>query len=118
MTKPAPVSTMPDRRPAGNAAAASRPAPGAGAALPGQHRASPPSCDEALARVRRLNPTWAIFRQVGCAYTARRDAWGNQQIITVPTLEELEARLLALQRDPAGYPPGQEAPASRRDLRP
>lgn len=100
MTKPVPVSAMPDRRGEGSMAAASCLAPGdsAGTALPGQHSASPPSCDEA--RVRRLNPTWAIFRQADCAYTARRDAWGNQQIICVPTLEELEARLLALQRDP------------------
>ena len=56
------------------------------------------SCDEVLVRVRCLDPAWVIVRNDDGTFTARRDAWGNQQIITVPTLEELAARLLALQR--------------------
>ena len=59
---------------------------------------SEPSCDELMVRVRGLDPAWVIVRNHDDTFTARRDAWGNQQIITVPTLEELAARLLALQR--------------------
>jgi hypothetical protein len=51
-----------------------------------------------MVRVRGLDPAWVIVRNRDGTFTARRDAWGNQQIITVPTLEELAARLLALQR--------------------
>ena len=51
-----------------------------------------------MVRVRGLDPAWVIVRNHDDTFTARRDAWGNQQIITVPTLEELAARLLALQR--------------------
>lgn len=57
---------------------------------------------ELLARVRRQNPTWVIVANENGTYTARRDFWGNQQLVTVPTLEELEVRLQPSQRDPRG----------------
>lgn len=49
-----------------------------------------------LAQVRRLNPGWVIVSNPNGTFTARRDFWGNQQIITVPTLGELHARLQVL----------------------
>jgi hypothetical protein len=62
---------------------------------------SQPDSTEDLALVRRRNPTWVIVCNEGGTYTARRDWWGNQQILTVPTLAELDARLQALDRGPA-----------------
>jgi hypothetical protein len=35
----------------------------------------------------------------------RRDWWGSQQILTVPTLAELDASLQALDQGPAGNQP-------------
>jgi hypothetical protein len=97
MTEPAPISAMPDRHPAENVAVASCPASAdpAEAALPG-HGPCLPSCDEALDRVRRLNPGWVIVANPDGTFTVRRDFLGNQQLITVPTLGELHARLQAL----------------------
>lgn len=53
---------------------------------------------EALARARCQNPAWVIVRNEDGTYTARRAFWGNQQLITVPTLCELETRLQASSR--------------------
>ncbi len=91
---------MPDRHPAENAAADACPASGdpVGPVLPGQRCTSRLASDGVLACVTCLDPAWVIVRNHDGTFTARRDAWGNQQIITVPTLEELAARLLALQR--------------------
>jgi hypothetical protein len=49
-----------------------------------------------LELVRHRNPTWVIVHNENSTYTARRDWWGNQQILTVPTLAELDATLQAL----------------------
>jgi hypothetical protein len=62
---------------------------------------SQPDPAEDLALVRRRNPTWVIVCNEDGTYTGRRDWWGNQQILTVPTLAELDARLQALDRGPA-----------------
>lgn len=50
----------------------------------------PPPAD-GLAQVRCRNPAWVIVCNSDGTYTARRDFWGSQQIITVPTLDELQA---------------------------
>ena len=55
-----------------------------------------PAPAEDLELVRRRNPTWVIVHNENRTYTARRDWWGNQQILTVPTLAELDATLRAL----------------------
>ncbi len=60
-----------------------------------------PEPTENLAHVRRRNPTWVIVDNDNGTYTGRRDWWGNQQILTVPTLAELDARLQALDGGPA-----------------
>ena len=57
---------------------------------------------EDLALVRRRNPTWVIVRNEDGTYTARRDWWGSQQILTVPTLAELAASLQALRPGTGG----------------
>jgi hypothetical protein len=73
---------------------------------------SRPDPAEDLALVRKRNPTWVIVANQNGTYTARRDWWGNQQILTVPTLAELDSRLQALDPGPAdgqpcpGHPPG------------
>jgi hypothetical protein len=66
---------------------------------------SQPDPAEDLALVRRRNPTWVIVGNENGTYTARRDWWGSQQILTVPTLAELDASLQALDRRPAGIQP-------------
>lgn len=66
---------------------------------------SQPDPSEGLALVRRRNPTWVIVGNENDTYTARRDWWGSQQILTVPTLAELDASLQALDRGPAGSQP-------------
>jgi hypothetical protein len=57
---------------------------------------------EDLALVRRRNPTWVIVSNEDGTYTARRDWWGSQQILTVPTLAELAASLQALRPGTGG----------------
>ena len=59
---------------------------------------SEPDWDEVRARITLLDPAWVLVRNENRWYSARRDYWGNQQIITAPTLEELEASVLALHR--------------------
>ena len=54
-----------------------------------------------LQALRDRHRSWAIVRMDDGSYRAMRDWWGNQQIIRVPTLEELDERLLAL---PPGLP--------------
>jgi hypothetical protein len=66
---------------------------------------SQPDPAEDLALVRRRNPTWVIVGNENGTYTARRDWWGSQQILTVPTLAELDASLQALDQGPAGSQP-------------
>jgi hypothetical protein len=66
---------------------------------------SQPDPAEDLALVRRRNPTWVIVGNENGTYTARRDWWGSQQILTVPTLAELDASLQALDQGPAGNQP-------------
>ena len=68
---------------------------------------SDPDPAEDLALVRRRNPTWLIVDNQNGTYTARRDWWGNQQILTVPTLAELDTTLQALDHGPAGARPGE-----------
>jgi hypothetical protein len=51
-----------------------------------------------LARVKQQHPTWVIEKLDSGWFTARRDWHGSQQIITVPTLAELENRLSAQER--------------------
>ena len=58
-----------------------------------------------LELVRRRNPTWVIVDNEDRTYTARRDWWGNQQILTVPTLAELDASLQALDQGPVDSQP-------------
>lgn len=58
----------------------------------------PPAGD--LACLRSLFPAWVIVPH-GDWYAARRAYWGNQLIITAPTLGELTARLQALPADQA-----------------
>jgi hypothetical protein len=41
------------------------------------------------------------------SYRAMREWWGNQQVIRVPTLEELDERLLALPPGAAIRRPGE-----------
>jgi hypothetical protein len=57
---------------------------------------SEPASADGLAQVRRRNADWVIVTNPDGTFTARRDFWGSQQIITVPTLGELHARLQAL----------------------
>ena len=64
-----------------------------------------PEPAEDRAHVRRRNPTWVIVDNDNGTYTGRRDWWGNQQILTVPTLAELDARLQAVDRGPADNQP-------------
>jgi hypothetical protein len=64
-----------------------------------------PAPAEDLELVRRRNPTWVIVHNENRTYTARRDWWGNQQILTVPTLAELHARLQALDQGPVDSQP-------------
>ena len=64
-----------------------------------------PEPTENLAHVRRRNPTWVIVDNDNGTYTGRRDWWGSQQILTVPTLAELDASLQALDQGPAGNQP-------------
>jgi hypothetical protein len=65
-----------------------------------------------LALVRRRNPTWVIVDNENGTYTARRDWWGSQQILTVPTLAELDNRLQALDRGPVDQPRAGRAPSA------
>jgi hypothetical protein len=51
---------------------------------------------EDLAQVRRQNPAWVIVHNEDGTYTGRREWWGNQQIMTLPTLAELAAVLQGL----------------------
>ena len=85
---------------------------------PGRGQVSHLDWTEALARARCQYPAWVIVRNEDGTYTARRAFWGNQQLITVPTLGELEARLQALQPDPVGHPlDPRPAPGLRKDPR-
>jgi hypothetical protein len=62
---------------------------------------------EELAQVRRWNPSWVIVRNEDGTYTGRRDWWGNQQIMTLPSLAELDGVLQALnQRTDGSAGPG------------
>lgn len=56
-----------------------------------------------LQAVRDRHRSWTIVRMDDGSYRAMREWWGDQQIIRVPTLEELDERLLAL-------PPGAAIP--------
>lgn len=49
-----------------------------------------------LQAVRDRHRSWTIVRMDDGSYRAMREWWGDQQIIRVPTLEELDERLLAL----------------------
>jgi hypothetical protein len=78
-----------------------------------------PDPAEDLALVRRRNPTWVIVGNENGTYTARRDWWGNQQILTVPTLAELDASLQALDQGPAGNQPcASHAPSAAEGTQP
>jgi hypothetical protein len=61
---------------------------------------SVPDETEDLRQVRRQHPTWVIVRNEDGTYTGRRDWCGNQQIMTLPTLGELDAVLRALDHGP------------------
>jgi len=54
-----------------------------------------------------VNIDAAIVRMDDGSYRAMRDWWGDQQIIRVPTLEELDERLLALPPGPPFRRPGE-----------
>jgi hypothetical protein len=70
-----------------------------------------PDPAEDLPLVRRRNPTWVIVDNGNGTYTARRDWWGSQQILTVPALAELDASLQALDHGPTdGRPCADGAP--------
>lgn len=60
-----------------------------------------------LQAVRERHRSWAIVRMDDGSYRAMREWWGDQQIIRVPTLEELDERLLALPPGAAIPPPGE-----------
>ncbi len=60
-----------------------------------------------LQAVRDRHRSWAIVRMDDGSYRAMREWWGDQQIIRVPTLEELDERLLALPPGAAIPPPGE-----------
>jgi hypothetical protein len=53
-----------------------------------------------LTRVRHRHPGWVIVCNEDGTYTARRDSFGNQQILTVPTLAELDLILRGIQQGP------------------
>ncbi len=59
-----------------------------------------------LQNVQARHRSWAITRPDDHSYLALRDWYGNQQIIRVPTLEELDERLQALPPGAAIPPPG------------
>jgi hypothetical protein len=54
---------------------------------------NPPKEIDELSWARRRHPAWVIVCNQDGTYTARRDRHGNQQIITVPTVAELDAIL-------------------------
>jgi hypothetical protein len=78
---------------------------------------SQPDPAEDLALVRRRNPTWVIVGNDNGTYAARRDWWGSQQILTVPTLAELDASLQALDQGPAGQPCAGHSPSTAEGTR-
>jgi hypothetical protein len=51
--------------------------------------------DAELARVRQRHPSWVIVVNADGSYTARRDFFGSQQIMTLASLAELDQRLSA-----------------------
>jgi hypothetical protein len=73
---------------------------------------SQPDPAQDLALIRRRNPTWVIVDNENGTYTARRDWWGSQQILTVPALAELDTRLQALDHGPADQPRAGRAPSA------
>jgi hypothetical protein len=69
--------------------------------------------DSDLQSIQARHRSWAIVQLDDGSYRAMREWWGNQQIIRVLTLSELDARLSAL---PPGHPipdpSGQAGPPS------
>jgi hypothetical protein len=73
---------------------------------------------EDLAQVRRQNPTWVIVHNENGTYTGRRDWWGNQQIMTLPTLAELATVVHGLNHDPMNRPRRGDAPGTAEGMEP
>jgi hypothetical protein len=78
---------------------------------------SVPGDAEYLRQVQRRNPTWVIVHNQNGTYTGRRDWWGNQQIMTLPTLAELDAVLQAHNHGPIAPRPG-DAPGAAEGRQP